>query len=296
MSWSARSRTVSTCPRTTCQAARRRRAPTGGPGPGAARPAAPRRARSRSAPSASSCRCCLASGELGREYLSRPTDEQFLVGHVAARAPPRPRPATTRSPRCPRTTRRWARSSPTSCSPRRSSRPARGVLRMSILQLEERRIEREIRRAAQDGRPRAPDRAGRGRAARARRAGRRSWGRRHERRRGRGSRADAPDAEERSRGADLYDEGGVDHRRRAGGAARAGGRGRRAAVPALDRAGAAAHARGRGAAGQAHRAERHVGEERADRGEPAAGGVDREALHRPRADAARPDPGGQPRG
>ena len=62
-----------------------------------------------------------------------------------------------------------------------------------------------------------------------------------------------------------------------------------------DRQGTPADQRGRGAARQARRDERHGREERLDRGEPAAGGVDRQALHRPRAHAARPDPGGQPR-
>ena len=51
---------------------------------------------------------------------------------------------------------------------------------------------------------------------------------------------------------------------------------------------------GRGAPGQAGRGERHGGQERPDRGQPAPRGLDRQALHRPRPDPARPDPGGQP--
>ena len=49
-----------------------------------------------------------------------------------------------------------------------------------------------------------------------------------------------------------------------------------------DRQGAAAHGRPRGLAGQAHRAPRHGGQAPADRGQPAPGRLDRQALHRPR--------------
>ena len=65
-----------------------------------------------------------------------------------------------------------------------------------------------------------------------------------------------------------------------------------AAVPALDRARAAAQRRRGGRAGQAHRARRHRRQAAHGRGQPAARRVDRQGLRRPRADAARPDPGG----
>ena len=143
------------------------------------------------------------------------------------------------------------------------------------------------------GRPRAPDRAGRGGSSACASE------------LGAGHGADGVSADDDELGRlrrpgrrgddeDLDDVGGVVTAGVPVAPPGAGRRGRRSAVPALDRPGAAAHARGRGAPGQAHRAERHVREERADRGEPAAGGVDRQALHGPRADAARPDPGGQP--
>ena len=59
------------------------------------------------------------------------------------------------------------------------------------------------------------------------------------------------------------------------------------------RPGPPADPRGRGAPGPARRAERHGGQERDDRGQPAPGGLDRQALLRPRSDPAGPDPGGQ---
>ena len=115
---------------------------------------------------------------------------------------------------------------------------------------------------------------------------------------------------------------------------RPGGRGRRGGpapghqrsrpdLPARDRPGAAAHRPGRGRAGQGDRGRavrrgeagraacrcrsasagragparrrRAARQAAADRGQPAAGGVHRQALHRPRAGLPRPDPGGQPR-
>ena len=86
----------------------------------------------------------------------------------AARAITLSRTSTTRSPTCPRTTPRSALSSRTWRSRRRSCPPTEElVLRMSILQLEQRRIEREIKRASQERRPRPQERAGRRRAARA---------------------------------------------------------------------------------------------------------------------------------
>ena len=72
-------------------------------------------------------------------------------------------------------------------------------------------------------------------------------------------------------------------------------RGRRSHLPQVDRPRAPAHQGRRGAAGEARRDERHGREELAHRGEPAARGLDRQALHGTRPHAARPDPGGQPR-
>ena len=141
---------------------------------------------------------------------------------------------------------------------------------------------------------RCQTRAGRGGAARPRGDGRGHGADGMSSRRGRAGRASTLPTSRRTRRTSIRRRR-CRHRRRAGRAAGAGRRGRRAALPALDRARAAADARGRGAPGQAHRAERHVGQERADRGEPAPRRVDRQALHGPRADAARPDPGGQPR-
>ena len=176
---------------------------------------------------------------------------------------------------------------------------------MSFLQLEQRRIEREIRRRRRTATSRARA-SWRGRAEGVRRDGHRdgadrvserrptSWIPRPRRSRARAGAYESGRRAGRAKANRPVRRGRRCHRRPAGGAAGARGRGRGAALPAHDRAGAAAHARGRGAAGQAHRAERHVGQERADRGEPAARGVDRQALHRARPDAARPDPGGQP--
>ncbi len=94
---------------------------------------------------------------------------------------------------------------------------------------------------------------------------------------------------------EQYDEGGVARADVPAADPRGRPRGRRSHVPEVDRPRAPPDEGGRGPARQARRAERHGGEERADRGEPAPRGVDRQALLRPRPDAARPDPGGQPR-
>ncbi len=83
------------------------------------------------------------------------------------------------------------------------------------------------------------------------------------------------------------------HRRPARRRARGRHRGRGSPLPAEHRSRGAAHQGRRGAPRQARRGERHGRQERADRGEPAARGVGRQALPGPRAHAARPDPGGQ---
>jgi DNA primase len=95
---------------------------------------------------------CLASGELGREYLLRPTDEQLssdatrrarehLVEHfddpLAALSEDEPSLA--------------ALVTDVALAAQEQPASSEAVLRMSILQLEKRRIEREIRRAAQAG-------------------------------------------------------------------------------------------------------------------------------------------------
>src|SRR5207247_10584690 len=64
------------------------------------------------------------------------------------------------------------------------------------------------------------------------------------------------------------------------------------ALPARDREGAAADRRPRGLPGEAGRARRPGGKEADDRGQSAAGRLDREAATRPRALVPRPDPGG----
>jgi DNA primase len=95
---------------------------------------------------------CLASGELGRDYLGRPTDEQLsseatrrarehLVTHfddpLAGLSEDEPTLA--------------ALVTDVALAAQEQPPTAEAVLRMSILQLEKRRIEREIRRAAQHG-------------------------------------------------------------------------------------------------------------------------------------------------
>jgi DNA primase len=95
---------------------------------------------------------CLASGDLGRGYLSQPTDEQlsseatqraraYLLAHfddpLAGLSDDEPALAAFVM-------------DVTSAAQERPPTPE-AVLRMSILQLETRRIEREIRRAAQQG-------------------------------------------------------------------------------------------------------------------------------------------------
>jgi len=95
---------------------------------------------------------CLASGELGRGYLARPTDEQLssdatrgarshLVSHfddpLADLSVDEPALA--------------ALVTDVALAAQEQPPTAEAVLRMSILQLEKRRLEREIRRAAQDG-------------------------------------------------------------------------------------------------------------------------------------------------
>jgi len=95
---------------------------------------------------------CLSSGHLGRDYLSRPGDEQFASdatrrarSHIQTNFDdplaglPEDDPATA--------------ALVTDIALAAQERPASDemVLRMSILQLEQRRIEREIRRASRDG-------------------------------------------------------------------------------------------------------------------------------------------------
>jgi DNA primase len=94
---------------------------------------------------------CLASGDLGRGYLARPTDEQLseatrgarshLVSHfddpLADLSVDEPALA--------------ALVTDVALAAQEQPPTAEAVLRMSILQLEKRRLEREIRRAAQDG-------------------------------------------------------------------------------------------------------------------------------------------------
>lgn len=95
---------------------------------------------------------CLASGELGRGYLSRPSDEQ-LFSEATRRARthlaehfddplsdlPEDEPALA------------ALVTDVALAAQEGPASPEPVLRMSILQLEKRRIEREIRRAAQAG-------------------------------------------------------------------------------------------------------------------------------------------------
>jgi DNA primase len=95
---------------------------------------------------------CLASGDLGRDYLSRPTDDQLasdatrrarehLVSHFddPLAELPEDEPAL------------GALVTDVALAAQEQPATAEAVLRMSILQLEKRRIEREIRRAAQEG-------------------------------------------------------------------------------------------------------------------------------------------------
>jgi DNA primase len=95
---------------------------------------------------------CLSSGELGRDYLSRPTDDQFssdllrrardhLVGHFEdpVAAVPEDDPAL------------GALIHDLAFAAQELPLTEEPVLRMSILQLEQRRIDREIRRASQEG-------------------------------------------------------------------------------------------------------------------------------------------------
>jgi hypothetical protein len=95
---------------------------------------------------------CLSSGDLGREYLARPADEQlssdatrrargYLLSHfddpLAGLSEDEPALA--------------ALVTDVALAAQEQPASAEMVLRMSILQLEKRRIEREIRRAAQEG-------------------------------------------------------------------------------------------------------------------------------------------------
>jgi DNA primase len=95
---------------------------------------------------------CLASGDVGREFLSLPTDTQFssqtmllarehLVDHFDD-------PLATLSEDDPAL---GALVNGVVHAAQEQSAKPESVLRMSILQLEKRRIEREIRRAAQEG-------------------------------------------------------------------------------------------------------------------------------------------------
>jgi DNA primase len=95
---------------------------------------------------------CLASGELGRGYISLPQDEQFSSDatrrarrHMAAHFEdplaglPEDEPTLA------------ALVTDVALAAQEGSPSPEAVLQMSILQLEKRRLEREIRRAAQEG-------------------------------------------------------------------------------------------------------------------------------------------------
>jgi DNA primase len=95
---------------------------------------------------------CVSSGGLGRDYLSRPADDQFssdllrrardhLVSHFddPLAALPEDDPAL------------GALVTDVTLAAQERPPTEEAVLRMSVLQLEQRRIEREIRRASQDG-------------------------------------------------------------------------------------------------------------------------------------------------
>jgi DNA primase len=95
---------------------------------------------------------CLASGDLGRDYLSRPTDDQlssgatrrareYLVDHFDD-----PLVALSEDDSA-----LGALVTDVALAGQEQPASSEAVLRMSILQLEKRRIEREIRRAAQAG-------------------------------------------------------------------------------------------------------------------------------------------------
>ena len=115
-----------------------------------ARPGVPRRARFRA--EREFLTRCLSSGTSDATTLRGLPTTSSPPTFSGGRATTWSSTSTTRSRPCPRTTPRSARSSPTWRSPRRSGRPREEpVLRMSILQLEQRRIEREIRRASQEG-------------------------------------------------------------------------------------------------------------------------------------------------
>jgi DNA primase len=95
---------------------------------------------------------CLASGDLGREYLARPTDDQLssdptrrarthLVAHFDD-----PLAALSEDDSA-----LGALVTDVALAAQEQPASPEAVLRMSILQLEKRRLEREIRRAAQAG-------------------------------------------------------------------------------------------------------------------------------------------------
>jgi DNA primase len=95
---------------------------------------------------------CLASGELGREYLSRPTDDQLSSDatrrareHLAKHFEDPLVELSVDEPAL------AALVTDVALAAQEQPASSEAVLRMSILQLEKRRIEREIRRAAQAG-------------------------------------------------------------------------------------------------------------------------------------------------
>ncbi len=95
---------------------------------------------------------CLASGDLGREYLSRPTDDQLSSDatrrareHLAEHFEDPLVELSVDEPAL------AALVTDVALAAQEQPASSESVLRMSILQLEKRRIEREIRRAAQAG-------------------------------------------------------------------------------------------------------------------------------------------------
>jgi DNA primase len=95
---------------------------------------------------------CLASGDLGREYLSRPTDDQLSSDatrrareHLAQHFEDPLVELSVDEPAL------AALVTDVALAAQEQPASSEAVLRMSILQLEKRRIEREIRRAAQAG-------------------------------------------------------------------------------------------------------------------------------------------------
>ena len=240
---------------------------------------------------------CVASGELGRELPRRSRPTSISRRDVLRRArPPGRRTSTTRSRACRTDDAELAQlvNDVVQAALERAG-AAESTLRIEHSSSSSgAALEREISRAAAAGDHERQTRAGRGSAAGRARRWARSWGRRREQGRRRRSWRASTRPRTRTERRPSTIGGPVT----AGVPAAPPEQGAEDAVrPTCSRSARVSLLTREDEVRLAKLIEQNdmSRQERPDRGQPAPGRLDRQALHGPRADPARPDPGGQPR-